>query len=278
MFRPLPSKPTQQGEIPMTCLRLILGDHLSHDISALSDLQTGDVVVMVEVAAEAEHVPHHKQKIVLILSAMRHFAAELRARGVTVGYVPLDDPANTHSFTSEVLRAVGRHSATSVVMTEASEWRVWAMVEAWPAILGVPVNVRPDTRFFCTLPEFAALATARKAERMEYFYREMRRRSGILMQDGAPVGGQWNYDVENRKALPKGTRPPNRLRFAPDAVTQDVITLVKARFPSAFGDLEPFGWPVTRVQALAALEDFITVALPKCEFSSDVIHVASSVL
>lgn len=247
----------------MTRLRLILGDQLSHDISSLTDLQPGDVVLMAEVANEAEHVPHHKQKIVLVFSAMRHFAAELRANGVMVDYVRLDDPTNTHSFTSELLRAVGRHSATSVVVTEASEWRVWAMIEAWPAVLGVPVKVLPDTRFFCSLPEFAALATARKAERMEYFYREMRRRSGILMQDGAPIGGQWNFDVENRKPLPKGARPPNRLRFNPDAITREIMALVDARFPAAFGDLEPFGWPVTRKQALAALDEFITTALPK---------------
>lgn len=247
----------------MTCLRLILGDHLSHEISSLADVQPDDVVLMVEVASEAEHVPHHKQKIVLILSAMRHFADALRAKGVTVDYVRLDDPANTHSFTSELLRAVGRHSATSVVVTEASEWRVWAMIEAWPAILSIPVRVLPDTRFFCTLPEFAVLATARKAERMEYFYREMRRRSGILMQDGAPLGGQWNYDVENRKSLPKGARPPTRLRFAPDAITREVMELVEARFPTTFGDLGPFCWPVTREQALAALDEFITAALPK---------------
>jgi deoxyribodipyrimidine photolyase-related protein len=247
----------------MTCLRLILGDQLSQDMSSLTDMQPGDVVLMVEVADEAEHVPHHKQKIVLVLSAMRHFAAELRAKGVTVDYVYLDDPDNTHSFTSELLRAVDRHAATSVVVTEPSEWRVWTMIEAWPAVLGLPVKVLPDLRFFCTLPEFAVLATARKAERMEYFYREMRRRSGILMQDGAPVGGQWNYDVENRKSLPKGARPPNRLRFAPDAITREVMELVGLRFPATFGDLAPFGWPVTRDQALAALDEFIATALPK---------------
>ena len=247
----------------MSRLHLVLGDQLSHDLSSLAQLQPDSVVLMVEVADEARHVPHHKQKIALILSAMRHFAAELRSMGVTVDYVTLDDPANTHSFTSEVVRAVARHAAQSVVVTEPGEWRVWAMMQAWPDILRMPVRILPDDRFFCALPEFSVLATARKAERMEYFYREMRRRTGILMDGDAPVGGQWNFDTENRKPLPKGARLPQRLRFAPDAITRAVLDLVAARFPANFGDLEPFGWPVTRDQALAALDDFITIALPK---------------
>ena len=247
----------------MTRLHVVLGDQLSHRLAALQDLAPDSVILMVEVADEASYVPHHKQKLVLILSAMRHFAAELRAKGLQVDYVLLDDPDNTHSFTSEVLRAVARHKAKFVVVTEPGEWRVRAMMDAWEAILGVPVSVLSDSRFFCTLPEFAALADAGKASRMEYFYREMRRRSGILMENGAPVGGQWNYDAENRKALPKGTRLPARLRFAPDAVTKEVMDLVATRFAGHFGELAPFGWPVTRAEALQALDEFIAVGLPQ---------------
>lgn len=247
----------------MTRLHVVLGDQLSADVSSLRDLGPDSVVLMVEVTDEGRYVPHHKQKIVLILSAMRHFAAELRARGVVVDFVTLDDPGNTHSFTGEVQRAVARHGAVSVVVTEPGEWRVWEMMRAWGDILRLPVEMRADTRFFCSLDDFAALAHARKAERMEYFYREMRRRTGILMDGGAPVGGQWNYDSDNRNPLPKGTRLPARLRFVPDTVTREVMDLVAQRFPDTFGDLEPFGWPVTRTDALAALDEFIALALPK---------------
>jgi len=248
----------------MTHLHLILGDQLSHDLPTLKDLRPADdVVLMAEVREETGYAPHHKQKIALILSAMRHFAEELRAKGVTVDYVRLDDPANSHSFTGEAARAVVRHACDAVIVTEPSEWRVQEMITGWPAALGLPVHILPDSRFLCSRTQFATLAHAGKTGRMEYFYREMRRRTGLLMHGDAPEGGQWNFDPENRKPLPKGTALPDRLRFDPDTITRDVLDLVAQTFPNNFGDLEPFGWPVTRAEALSALDHFITVALPR---------------
>ena len=115
----------------------------------LSDLDPKrDIVLMMEVRDEGTYVPHYKQKIVLILSAMRHFAEEIRSRGIAVDYVKLDDPANTGSFTGEVKRAVARHRPGRIVVTEPGEWRVQTAVEGWSAALGVPVEIREDTRFF----------------------------------------------------------------------------------------------------------------------------------
>ncbi len=245
-------------------LRLILGDQLTRGLSALSDIDpVRDVVLMVEVAAETTYVPHHKQKIAFILSAMRHFAQDLRAEGVTVDYVALDDPDNTHSFGGELVRALSRHAPDRVVVTEPGEWRVWAMMQDWGTGLPTPLDIRPDDRFFCSRDDFARLAAARKTGRMEFFYRELRRQTGLLMDDGAPAGGQWNYDPDNRKPLPAGFRAPKRLRFAPDAITRDVMALVQTRHPDTFGDLEPFGWAVTRADALGALDHFLTDCLPR---------------
>jgi deoxyribodipyrimidine photolyase-related protein len=261
LLGPLPER--GEGRQAMTRLHVVLGDQLSHGLSALEDLGPESCVLMMEVAAEGRYVPHHKQKIALILAAMRHFADELRARGIVVDYVALDDPANSHSLSGEVSRAVARHAATEIVATEPGEWRVWQMMTAWQATFGLPVDLRPDTRFFCSRSQFAALTKARKTSRMEYFYREMRRLTGFLMEGEAPIGGQWNFDAENRKPLPKGARLPQRLRFPPDEVTKSVLDLVGSTFGNHFGDLDGFGWPVTRQDALAALEHFITVALPQ---------------
>ncbi len=197
----------------MTRLIFILGDQLSRDLAALDDLQPGDVVLMAEVAEETTYVRHHKQKIAFILSAMRHFAQELRAEGITVDYVALDDAGNSGSFTGELVRAVERHGPTRVVVTEPGEWRVRRMMDGWPDATGVPVEIRDDDRFFCSRAAFRAWAGERKSYRMEFFYREMRRRTGLLMVDEAPVGGQWNFDAENRKPLPKDLALPRRPAF-----------------------------------------------------------------
>jgi len=247
----------------MNVLRIILGDQLSLDLSALDDLDPrSDVVLMMEVMEENTYVGHHKQKIVLVLAAMRHFAETLRERGLTVDYVSLEEPDNTGSFTTEIQRAVARHRPSRIVVTEPSEWRVQAMAKIWEALTGVPVKIRSDRRFFASRTRFAAWANGRRSWRMEHFYREMRREHHILMDGDQPEGGTWNFDSENRKSLPADASLPERLRFAPDYTTREVMALVAQRFGEHFGTLDTFSWPVTRAQALEALQDFIANALP----------------
>src|SRR3954469_12823081 len=125
-------------------------------MSSLADLDPErDTVLMVELHEKAVYVRHHKQKIALVLSAMRHFTEELRSEGVRVDYVRLDDPANTGSFGGELERAVARHGATQVIVTEPGEWRVLADMEGWAERLGIPVHIRDDDRFLCSRAEFA---------------------------------------------------------------------------------------------------------------------------
>ncbi|HQT46911.1 MAG: cryptochrome/photolyase family protein [Acidocella sp. 20-63-7] len=248
----------------MSTLRIILGDQISLDISALKGLDpTTDIVLMMEVMDENTYVPHHKQKIVLVLSAMRHFADELRQNGVQVDYVALDAPDNSGSLTTEIQRAVTRHAPDRLIVTEPGEWRVQIMANGWEALTGLPVEIREDDRFFANRARFAAWARGRQVWRMEFFYRELRREHQILMDQGQPAGGEWNFDAQNRKALPASTLTPNRLRFAPDTTTRTVMALVEQRFIGHFGTLEDFGWPVTRQDALRALSDFINAGLPR---------------
>ncbi len=247
----------------MTTLRIVLGDQLTGSLSALADCDPArDIVIMLEVAEETTYVAHHRQKIAFVLSAMRHFAQSLRAENLEVDYVELDDPANTGSFTGEVERAVARHRASKVIATEPGEYRVLAAMREWEAKVGVPVEIRADTRFFATKERFARWAEGRTSYRMEYFYREMRRDSGLMMEGGLPVGGRFSFDMDNRKPLPRAVSLPKRRRFASDTITREVLDLVGRRFDDHFGELEPFGWAVTRGDALAALQDFLADALP----------------
>jgi deoxyribodipyrimidine photolyase-related protein len=242
---------------------MVLGDQLSRGLSSLSDLDPAhDVVLMAEVRDECTYVRHHKQKIVLVLSAMRHFAAALRAEGVRVAYVTLDDPANTQSLRGEFLRAVARFAPAEAVVTEAAEFRLTEDMRHWHELAGIAVDIRDDLRFLCRRQEFFTWARGKSQLRMEFFYRDMRRRTGLLMEGDAPTGGKWNYDPENRKALPNKTAVPQAPRFAPDAVTQEVMALVGREFGDHFGALDGFAWPVTADDAQAALRAFIRQRLP----------------
>lgn len=248
----------------MTTLIPVLGDQLSHGLASLRGVDRGAaVVLMAEVAEETGYVKHHKAKIALVLAAMRHFAAELAAAGWRVDYVRLDAPANRGSLTAEVARAAAVHSATRIRITEPGEWRVAAMIGEWGDATGLPVEPLADDRFLCSRADFTAWADGRRMLVMEDFYRAMRRRTSVLMAGGQPVGGRWNFDADNRKRPPRGLAGPPRAAFAPDAVTAEVLTLVAERFAGHFGSLDGFGWPVTRAQALMALDGFVRDALPR---------------
>jgi deoxyribodipyrimidine photolyase-related protein len=247
-------------------LVLVLGDQLSDSLSGLraADM-TRDVVVMAEVRTEGSYVPHHPQKIILVLTAMRKFAAHLKAEGWRVAYSQLDDPDNTQSIGGELMRQAGALRATGVIATQPGEWRLDRLLRELP----LDVEVLPDDRFLSSNAEFAAWADGRKQLRMEYFYREMRRKTGLLMDGDKPAGGTWNYDHDNRKAAKPDLFREGQLRFAPDAVTKDVIAMVGKEFPDNFGKAEPFGWATDRAGALAAVEHFMVHSLPSFGDSQD---------
>ena len=244
-------------------LILVLGDQLTPTLTSLAAGDpTRDRVLMAELHDEATYVRHHKKKIAFLFSAMRHFAEELRALGWTIDYVTLDHADNQGNFTAQVAHAVAVHGPERIVVTDAGEWRVSQMFKDWTDTFDLPVTVLPDTRFIAPLPEFRDWAEGRKQLRMEYFYRDMRRKTGLLMDGDQPVGGKWNYDAENRKAAGVDLFMPTPKTTAPDAITQDVLALVAARFGTHFGDLEPFWYAVTRGGAEAAFEAFVKNALP----------------
>ncbi len=245
----------------MACDRLVLvlGDQLSLGLASLRDLdRERDRVLMAEVETEATYVRHHKKKLALVFSAMRHFAADLAGRGVALDYRRLDEAEPAGSLYEAVAVACAAHDPQEVVLVEPGEWRLRQEMEGWEKRLGRPVRLLEDDRFLCSRADFAAWAEGRKSLRMEHFYREMRRRSGFLMAaDGEPEGGKWNFDHDNRKALPADAEIPRPYQARVDAVTEEVLELVEQRFSDHFGSLRPFHYAVTAEQAERALESFV---------------------
>jgi len=239
-------------------LVLVLGDQLSGDIAALREAdRDSDVVIMAEVSDEASYVPHHPKKIAFLFTAMRKFAARLEGDGWSVRYTKLDDPDNAGSIPGEILRRTEETGASEVLATEPGEFRLIEALEECP----VPVHQLPDDRFLCSHSEFEEWAEGRKALRMEYFYREMRRKTGLMMDGDKPAGGKWNYDSENRKPASDDLFRKGPLAVEPDAVTEEVLPLVEDRFGKNFGDLRPFRFATDRTGAEQALDHFIDHAL-----------------
>jgi deoxyribodipyrimidine photolyase-related protein len=243
-------------------LILILGDQLSLDMASLRQADPArDLVLMAEVMEEGRYVPHHPQKILFVLSAMRHFAADLRARGFKVEYTELDHPDNTGTLPGELERARARLQPEGILLTLPGEWRLFEqfsrLASEWPELM-----LLEDERFFCSRERFARWAEGRKQLRMEYFYREMRRASGLLMDGDQPEGGEWNFDAENRKALPNGTKVPDQPHFPQDDITRTVSELVASQFADHYGRLQPFDYPVTAADAESLWRHFLDAGLP----------------
>ena len=248
----------------MKTLRLILGDQLSLNLPTLRDIDpVKDIVLMAEVMTEVTYVKHHKRKIAFLFSAMRHFAKSLEDDGLKIYYRQLDDPENTGSLAGEVTSAINVFGPDRIVVTAPGEYRLAEDMAGWQKQFNVPVIILPDARFLCSLDEFVIWANGRKSLRMEFFYREMRRRYNILMEGDVPIGGKWNYDADNRQPPKAGLHIPLPSQFSPDATTTEVLDLVQTKCVDHFGKLEGFDFAVTRDHALVVLNKFITEKLPQ---------------
>ena len=241
-------------------LILILGDQLSEGIAALRAADKAqDVIVMAEVMAEGTYVAHHPKKIALVLAAMRKFATRLRNDGWQVAYSELDDTDNTQSIPGELIRRADASGTSEVIATRPGEFRLIEALADCP----LDMTLLEDDRFIASHAEFEAWAEGRRALRMEYFYREMRRKTGLLMDGDDPAGGKWNYDHDNRKPAPDDVEFSGPMRFTPDDVVEEVLDLVEARFGNHFGDLRPFWFATDQGQARRALAHFVAQGLAK---------------
>lgn len=242
----------------MTTLILIMGDQLLPHHPALSQADPADTrILMVEATEEISYVPHHRQKIVLFLSAMRHYAQKLRDQGWQVDYFALDDPIPCQSFTDALDRFINTHAPTHILCLKAGEWRVEN------ALKNYPITWLDDPKFIAPLTFFNQWIQGRKQWRMEYFYRAMRKQTGLLLdRSNKPIGGQWNYDQDNRQAARPDLFKQGPLAFPPDPITLAVIALVQNLQPDGFGKLDPFDYAVTAEQAEQAADHFIAHHLP----------------
>ncbi len=239
-------------------LVVVLGDQLDPRHTLIQGLDPScDRVFMAEVREEATHVWSHKARIALFLSAMRHFREELRARGVPVRYLQLGH--HSHETLATALAAeLKAERPQSVAMLQAGDARVQAAILATVQRANLSLDILPDPHFLLDETGFSSWMGRRKQPRLEHFYRAMRKKTGILMKAGEPVGGKWNFDADNRASF--GRAGPAALTasptFSPDEITREVIRQVNREFPQHPGQLDAFAWPVTPSDAHSAWEDF----------------------
>lgn len=236
----------------------ILGDQLSHNQTALLQQQQNKEnmpVILIESADYVRQRPYHYQKLMLVWSAMRHFAEELREDGWTVDY------AIAPNFLSPLKNWVKKHQISEIVMVQPSDRPFAAFLNGLE--LDCSITFVENHNFLWTRSEFQAWATGRKRLVLEDFYRAGRKRFNILMDGKKPVGGKWNFDKDNRRPPKKNLNPPKPQWFEPDEITLAVMARIKSLDLQGYGQMEPFRWAVTHDQAMQVFQHFLATGLEK---------------
>ncbi|MEB3207047.1 MAG: cryptochrome/photolyase family protein [Vampirovibrionales bacterium] len=246
---------------PLETLWIVLGDQLDPDHPLFEQADPAhDAVWMAEVSEESTKVWSHKARIALFLSSMRHFAQQVSAQKIALCYTTLSETDNKGALDAQLKFDCQRMQPKRLAMVWPGEWDVLKSIQDTADALSCPLLLLPDEHFLSTPEDFRHYASGRKQLRMEFFYRQMRVRHHVLLDEaGGPEGGQWNFDHDNQGAFskhgPGSVAPP--MHFAPDALTADVLALVEDQFEHHPGSLAHFDWPVTPQQAQLALDDFI---------------------
>tara|TARA_Y100000389_G_scaffold113324_1_gene110471 strand:- start:369 stop:1889 length:1521 start_codon:yes stop_codon:yes gene_type:complete len=240
----------------MSKIALILGDQLSENIATLKYIdKSKDFILMAEVKSEASYVKHHKHKIILIFSAMRHFAKELEQNGYQVIYSKYNDVNNSQTIKGEIKRVSQERGLKQLIITKPGEYRLLKELESLQK--DYDINFHEDDRFFASLSTFNSWVKGRKELTLEYYYRKLRQDNQILMHNNKPIGGKWNYDKENRKTIKDSNIINKELKFDPDEITKEVIDLVKSEFKNNIGDADNFNYCVTKEDAQKAFQYFL---------------------
>ncbi len=245
-------------------LLIVLGDQLDADAPVLNALDPGtDLVFMAEVPAESTRIPSHAARTALFFAAMRHHASALQTRGLLVDYRRLGQH-NFPTLGAALGDAIRRHRPRHILCVWPGDYHVKSELEATATASGMSIEWQTDTHFLTTPEEFAEFARNRKVLRLEHWYRQIRRRTGILMDGDQPAGGEWNFDASNRGAFTAAGPGfvPAPTAFDPDPITREALADVQTWLPALPGSVAQFAWPVTRTQARVALEEFIDQRLP----------------
>ncbi len=246
----------------MRTLRFILGDQLNSQHTWFQTVSDDVLYVMMEVRQETDYAYHHVQKVIAFFLAMRHFADERRAEGHKVVYINLDDPANTQSLTENLQNLIREYEIDRFEYLLPDEYRLDQQLRHFANHLPIPAEAYDTGHFYTTRDELANFY-GRRPYVMEFFYRTLRQKHNVLMDNQEPVTGRWNYDEENRKPLPKNLPilPPKVYKRE----VQDVHGMLIKQGVKMMGTVDTghFIWPVTRTEYLEMLDFFCENCLPR---------------
>lgn len=260
-------------------LRLVLGDQLNIEHSWYKQpSQNGYVYVMMELTPEVNQPYIHIQKVVGFFAAMRHFALTVTQRGATVKYIKLTDLDNQQDLLENIAQVAKELNASLLEYQLPDHWQIYQTLKGSTSVLGIPVKHYDSEHFYASLTQIAAWGAESKYRLMEHFYRMMRRQHDVLMDGQKPLGGQWNFDGDNRKKW-KG-EPPIPRSYSADNVVIDLVSELQAANLETIGIItaSTFIYPISREQALEQLQHFLIHNLAYFGTYQDAMHTQHTLL
>lgn len=258
-------------------LRIILGDQLNENHSWFKKREEHVVYAMFELKQEANYVKHHIQKLVGFLLAMRNFANQLTSKGFNVEYFKISDTHNSQNFIDNIIFLINKHQITKVQYQLPDEHRLDSYLKKEFAKLSISIEVFDTEHFYTSREELVSFSEGRKKTVMEDFYRYMRKKYHVLVENQKPIGGKWNYDALNRKKWNEDELIP--LPYEPNNNCVDIIKEITDANIKTFGKVgAEFNYPISRAQALMQLNYFCVYLLPFFGDYQDAMHTSQDFL
>ena len=240
----------------MKSLRIIFVDQLSSNNPTLEGINSNDILLFYEPIETFYEIKHHKQKITLLVSALRHLIEKINHKNVIHQKI---EKNKKHDLVKLLKKIISDENVNKIIIAKPSDFKIYKDLMFFSQSSNIELEVLDDRKFISSASDFSEWASDKKTRIQEYYYRWLRKKYNIFMnEEGKPVGDKWNFDKDNRKGIKQlKSDIPERKKLVPDQITFDAMVDVEECFPKSIGTLENFSWATTHEEAENLLEDFI---------------------
>ena len=240
----------------MKVLRIVFADQLSLSNLALNNLNNDDFLLFYEPLDTFYEIKHHKHKITLLISSLRKLVTKVKHTNIIHHKIT---KKNNQNLKDALFEIVDKNNINKIMVSKPSDFKIYKDLLFFSQSNNIELEILEDKKFISNVEDFTDWASDKKTRIQEYYYRWLRKKYDIFMNDeGKPIGDKWNFDKDNRKGIKQlQSDIPERKKLVPDQITFDAMVDVEECFPNSIGTLENFNWATTHKEAENLLDDFI---------------------
>ena len=240
----------------MKVLRIVFADQLSLSNLVINNINKNDFLLFYEPLDTFYEIRHHKHKITLLISSLRKLVTKVKHTNILHHKITKKNNQNLKDVLFEI---VDKNNINKIMVSKPSDFKIYKDLLFFSQSNNIELEILEDKKFISNEEDFTDWASDKKTRIQEYYYRWLRKKYDIFMNDeGKPIGDKWNFDKDNRKGIKQlKSDIPERKKLIPDQITFDAMVDVEECFPNSIGTLENFNWATTHEEAENLLDDFI---------------------